>query len=117
MNQEALQRYGTTLLKIETFLRECCVKNWPDRLADWQIQLRKLQEATPYDEQRLREHLTRSRKATGGMGSLGDIFISPSAGDCIADNPAEIAATNSQLKTLIHALYEISDRLLSSRAE
>jgi|ERR1041385_1462027 hypothetical protein len=100
--------YRSILTDIRDHLRRYDERRWSARLDDW---LRELDHIHSPDE--LRSHLQRSQKATGGMGSIGDLTICPQAGHAIANDPAVIAAASKQLWALVSELYSEAKQLLS----
>src|SRR5579871_5039684 len=99
-------RYEELLQQISQQLKTYSVKGWPETLERW------IEELHVADTD-MRSHLERTKNSTGGMGSLGDIFICPQAGDDIPNDPTAIKAANADFKHLIGELYALVTQRLN----
>jgi hypothetical protein len=98
-----LDRYRRVLEEIGSTLIAYGVQVWPETLDSWLHELNGLI-GSQGSERALVQHVIRSRNATGGMGSLGDIVICPQAGHRISDEEGEISDVNATLRRLVNAL-------------
>jgi hypothetical protein len=108
-----LDRYRRLLEQIRSHLIAYGVQVWPGTLDSWLHELNGLNGSLG-SEGALVQHVMRSRKATGGMGSLGDIVICPQAGHRISDEEGEIRDVNATLRRLVSTLYAETTTLLST---
>lgn len=99
--------YLDVLTRIREYLRSYDEKKWSTRLDEWIRELRGIDSTKA-----LRIHIERSRRATGGMGSLGDLTICPQAGHAIVNDRAAISAASQQLWSMTSQLYAETTRLL-----
>jgi hypothetical protein len=81
--------YRGILIRIRDYLRNYEDRKWSARLDGW---LDELDSITPLNA--LRAHVERSQRATGGMGSLGDLTICPQAGHAIANDRDAMSAAS-----------------------
>lgn len=99
--------YRQLLREIRDYLVSYEDRRWTPVLEEWSAELEG--EVPPNF---LIEHLQRSMKATGGMGSIGDLYIAPENGHRIADDPAAIDAASERLWSMTAALYKEAKSLL-----
>lgn len=111
IDESSLREYRRALEAIGAYLARFGVRDWPERLRAWVSELDAAVEARQGD--RIVAHVARSQRATGGMGSLGDIFISPEAGDQISGDEHAIRQANDQLNVLVNELYRQTLTLLN----
>ena len=101
-----LTRYYQILSSLQKHLKTYAEKKWSCHLTTWINELPKL------SDMEVNSHLQRTRKALGGMGSIGDIVICPENGHIISANENEITKANDQLRKLVNELAsEINDIL------
>lgn len=106
-----LARYRELLGALERHLRANGVPHWPPILAEWLSQLDALEQRGGRES--LLAHLMEAKKATGGMGSLGDIVICPESGYSVGPDERQIKAANAELLRLVHELFKEITRLIN----
>jgi hypothetical protein len=105
-------RYRELLHRIRQYLSGYGDRRWPPILDEWLAELA----ACEGSSTRLEEHLRRTRRAVSGMGSLGDVFISPESGHRIADDDETVHEANGDLLSLVRSLdREVAELLERSR--
>jgi hypothetical protein len=110
-NMPDLDRYRRLLEQIRSHLIAHGVQVWPATLDSWLRELNALV-GSQGSKRALEQHVMRSRKATGGMGSLGDIVICLQAGHRISDDEGAISDASATLRQLVSALYAETTTLL-----
>ncbi|MGH8673773.1 MAG: DUF6966 domain-containing protein [Burkholderiales bacterium] len=101
--------YRTLLRQIADHLADFGDRRWPAVIAGWLAEIGGEGEEIPAT------HLQRTRRALGGMGSIGDVVICPEAGHLISSDKKEIRKANERLLHLVHELDEEVDKMLSLR--
>ena len=102
---EEWKRYIEVLRAIKNYLEEYGVPYWPETIGKW------LEELPLPNDKLMHVHAARTHKMIGGMGSLGDIYISRNAGHRIVGDKAEVLKVNKQLEAMIHELYVVTGAL------
>ncbi len=110
IDESGLREYRRTLEALRVHLTRFGVREWPARLERWLAELDVAVEASQADA--IVAHIGRSQRATGGMGSIGDVFISPEAGDRVPSDDLAIRLANDQLNALVNTLYQLTLSLL-----
>jgi len=100
--------YRGLLTRIRDYLLSYGDTKWSARLEGW---LRELDGSGSPNS--LRSHVERSQRATGGMGSLGDLTICSQNGHSIADDRTLITAASKGLSALMTELYLETKNLLA----
>lgn len=104
--------YRARLVKVRRYLAEIRDGRWPRVLDEW---LRDLPTAAGSPD-RLEEHLKRSRRGISGMGSLGDLYITPEAGHLVAADDSSIRQANNGFLVLVRDLDREIGQLLGNLA-
>lgn len=99
--------YRGLLINIKKHLERFSVQGWPARIDTWVGELDHL------DINQVKDHLIRTKHSLGGMGSIGDIFICPEAGDSIEDDDRIIKSANDDLRNLVEKTYSEVNRLIT----
>jgi hypothetical protein len=95
--------YRRSLVQIRCFLLEVGDQRWGPRLDSW---IRELDSAVANrDKKALLQHIGRTKKAIGGMGSIGDIVVSREAGYSVPNDDIELDKLNARLLDLVSKLY------------
>jgi len=99
------QRYRDLLRKVAAHLKTFGNTRWPPILEAWLDELDRFK-GTPIP----RQHLERTRRALGGMGSIGDVVICPEAMRESAFDEIQIRKANEELLRFVRELdREISN--------
>ena len=94
-----MNTYRELLGNLRDHLRFYDVPSWPQRLDGWISEL-----DTPQSLD-VKTHLLRTRKALGGMGSMGDIVICAEAGHKIPQDEGSANRANDTLLSLVGKLH------------
>lgn len=95
-----IARYVALLQRIRDYLVTFGDEYWAPLLNEWLAEL-----GDDVSDAYLREHASRSMKATSGMGSLGDLSISPGNGHKISNDREEISRASNRLWDMTEELY------------
>jgi hypothetical protein len=98
--------YKELLLELHQHLVGVSEKKWAERLQEW------IKELDGADKDGVINHLKRTQKALGGMGSIGDIVICPENGHSIPSDEDQINRANERLKGLVSNLFSEIERLV-----
>src|SRR5687767_3255931 len=93
-------RYRTVLKHIHDYLASFEDARWAPVLERW---IEELGDCATTES--VQEHARRTIKATGGMGSLGDLSISAANGHAISDDVDEIGRASETLWQMTAELY------------
>lgn len=94
-------QYEMLLGQLAEHLRKYGVTQWPERIDAWLAEYKRM------DEIGKSNHRSRTKRALGGMGSIGDIVIYKQKSHRNGDGLEEINDANERLLTLIEDLYAI----------
>jgi hypothetical protein len=101
--------YESLIREVSQILTRHEVRMWKDRATEWLLSLPRA-----YDRpDAWAGHAQTVLQSFGGMGSINDVYISPKAGDSIADDPIVIREVNRELKLRLSQLYVEARRLAS----
>jgi hypothetical protein len=101
-----LRRYKELLKELQRFLERYAEIKWATRLQQWVSEL----DGLTLDREQ--DHLRRTQKALGGMGSIGDIVICPENGHSISNEEAQIDDANERLKKFVSDLFNEIEKSL-----
>jgi predicted DNA-binding protein YlxM (UPF0122 family) len=93
-----VKEYRRLLEETKNHLEKYAEKRWSSRLSEWIAELDSLSGPA------ISNHVKRTQRALGGMGSIGDVVISPEAGHKISTDEGEIEKANRRLIQLVQAL-------------
>jgi len=99
-------RYDQGLRQIYDYLIGWCDHRWAPIIAGWLDVL-----SPDMSPMLLLAHVKRSMKATGGMGSLGDLSISPGNGHQIENDRVAIGEASEKLWKLTAKLFQAADTI------
>ncbi len=100
-----LARYKELLNELQVFFERYAETKWANRLREWVHELDGLTWNGATD------HLKRTQKALGGMGSIGDIVICPENGHSISNEEAQVNEANERLKKLVSDMFVEIEKL------
>jgi threonine aldolase len=95
-----LAAYRDVLTRIRDYLRIYGEDKWTARVDEWLRELADIRSLSA-----LRTHVERSKRATGGMGSLGDLTICRQNGHIIENDVRKITEASQGLHALTAQLY------------
>lgn len=99
-------RYKELLKELQFFLERYAEIKWANRLRDWVNEL----DGLTWDG--AANHLRRTQKALGGMGSIGDIVICPENGHSVSNEEAKVNEANERLRKFVSDLFVEIEKLL-----
>jgi hypothetical protein len=101
--------YKNRISDLSQFLDSVGEEYWSTRLASWVGELECAESGT----QSLvsKEHVARTKKAMGGMGSVGDIVITHLNGLGKSYPESELPNLNKKLKSMVSQLYNTASAL------
>lgn len=105
---ENTDSYRNILTRLRDYLASYGDTKWKGRIEDWLQELDSIASIHA-----LRSHLERSQRATGGMGSLGDLTICPQNGHSIRNDRTAISEASSGLWGLTSELYRVTSEQLA----
>jgi hypothetical protein len=105
--------YKRSMKSLARFLSDHGEERWSPILKQWLIEL----DASGENSQDLQKHLSRTRSSFGGMGSLNDLAITPSAGHKIYMNQEKIRKVNVKLSRLLQELYQATNEAIAQLPE
>ena len=97
-----LTLYKRQLSELAYFLASVGEDRWSNRLADWAHEF----DSTVSNSSTVKEHVARTKKALGGMGSIADIVITHRNGLGKSFPETELPIQNMRLASLISELYQ-----------
>jgi len=100
-----VSRYAETLKELHSFLSRYREQVWAPILEKWITELEHLQRTAKTSPQ-ITEHALRTRRSIGGMGSIGDISITPQPGYRVWAWTWNVSRVNRRLHRLVSALYD-----------
>ncbi len=109
---ETLDRYSELLKELRDHLARFEDRRWPPLLGAWLRELERSERQQDVVKTGV-DHLRRTQRALGGMGSIGDVVICPEAGHAIANDENEIRNANDRLLELVMAIDREISALLS----
>jgi len=99
--RNVVARYRERLNEMRDYLLSYGDVRWAPVLEQWIVEL---DQCAGWAQ--LSDHARRTLKATGGMGSLGDLSISPANGHSIANDRAAIGEASGRLWEMTRQLYD-----------
>jgi hypothetical protein len=104
MNEGKIRKYRELLSNIRSLFDAYGEFDWASTISRWIDELDAAVANNSHVE--IEKNMARTKKSLGGMGSIGDVVISPEAGHKIASDMTTTDNANERLLALVHQLWD-----------